>query len=204
MGCAGPLPGTVERVLTARLAGQEIDLIAGSAYCTNGAFVRRGALVRSPGKSGPTLAKIEESALNASTIGGEICGAPITSMSTSTICYNVDLFARPGIPDHVHHQPRQVGDRHVRARAPGHGDVLHRLSDPRSLKGPPLRGPAPLGPEGRTPPGNRRPKAGRRQPEPASQVRSPQVKAGPDVRTKATEILGRVSPEQLGSGRPAA
>ena len=37
----GPLTGTIQRAMTAKLAGQEMDLIACSAFYTNGAFVRR-------------------------------------------------------------------------------------------------------------------------------------------------------------------
>lgn len=94
----GPQADTVQRVLTARLANQEIDLIACSAYYTNGAFVRRNVLRPITAEIQPYLDNIEESALNAFTVRGEIYGAPITTMSTSSIFYNKKIFEDLGIP----------------------------------------------------------------------------------------------------------
>ena len=94
----GPLADSVQRVLTARLAGQEMDLIACSAYYTNGAYSRRGAVRAITEEIQPFVGNIQPSALNAFTIRGEVYGVPITTMSTSTIYYNKSIFADLGIP----------------------------------------------------------------------------------------------------------
>ena len=94
----GPQADTVQRVLTARLAGQEMDLIACSANNTNGAYVRRGVVRAITEEIQPFVDNIEPSALNAFTIRGEVYGVPITTMSTSAIYYNKTIFADLGIP----------------------------------------------------------------------------------------------------------
>ncbi|GGE10788.1 ABC transporter substrate-binding protein [Aureimonas endophytica] len=95
----GPQTGALQRLMTAKLADQEMDLIACSAFWTNGAYVRRG-LVRalSPEEIAPFAANIEPAALGAFTIGGKVYGVPVTTLSTSTLFYNADLFAKIGIP----------------------------------------------------------------------------------------------------------
>jgi raffinose/stachyose/melibiose transport system substrate-binding protein len=94
----GPLTGTIQRAMTAKLAGQEMDLIACSAFYTNGAFVRRKLVMPITDKIKPFQDRIDAAALGAFTISGQVYGVPISTLSTSTVFYNVDLFQKLGIP----------------------------------------------------------------------------------------------------------
>lgn len=94
----GPQANDVQRLMTARLANQEMDLIACSAFYTNGAYVRRG-LVRPITKEIEAFsANLDQPAIGAFTVRGEVYAVPITTMSTSSIFYNKKLFASLGIP----------------------------------------------------------------------------------------------------------
>ncbi|WEK51493.1 MAG: extracellular solute-binding protein [Candidatus Kaistia colombiensis] len=94
----GPQANDVQRLMTARLANQEMDLIACSAFYTNGAYVRRG-LVRPITKEIEALsANLDQPAIGAFTVRGEVYAVPITTMSTSAIFYNKKAFADLGIP----------------------------------------------------------------------------------------------------------
>jgi len=66
----GPLIGTIQRAMTAKLAGQEMDLIACSAFYTNGAFVRRKLMMPITDKIKPLRDRIDAAALGAFTISG--------------------------------------------------------------------------------------------------------------------------------------
>lgn len=94
----GPQAGAIQRLMTARLANQEMDLIACPAFYTNGAYVRRKLVMPITGKIKPFQDRIDAAALGAFTISGEVYGVPISTLSTSTIFYNVDLFQKLGIP----------------------------------------------------------------------------------------------------------
>jgi raffinose/stachyose/melibiose transport system substrate-binding protein len=94
----GPQAGSLQRMMTAKLAGQEIDLVACSAYWANGSYVRRGLLKPMSEAIKPFADRIEPTALAAFTVGGKVYGVPITTLSTSTLFYNVDLFKKLGIP----------------------------------------------------------------------------------------------------------
>jgi raffinose/stachyose/melibiose transport system substrate-binding protein len=93
----GPLSGAVQRLMTARLANQEMDLIACSAFYTNGTYVRRKLVMPITDKIKPFQDRIDAAALGAFIISGEVYGVPISTLSTSTIFYNVDLFQKLGI-----------------------------------------------------------------------------------------------------------
>ena len=94
----GPQANDVQRLMTARLANQEMDLIACSAFYTNGAYVRRG-LVRPITKEIEAFsANLDQPAIGAFTVRGEVYAVPITTMSTSAIFYNKKAFADLGIP----------------------------------------------------------------------------------------------------------
>jgi raffinose/stachyose/melibiose transport system substrate-binding protein len=93
----GPQAGAIERVMTAKLANQEMDLIACSAFYTNGAYVRRKLVMPITDKIKPFEDRIDSAALGAFTISGQVYGVPISTLSTSTIFYNVDLFQKLGI-----------------------------------------------------------------------------------------------------------
>ena len=93
----GPQGEGVQRLMTARLANQEIDLIACSAFHTNGTYVRRNLLMPITDKIDGFKDRVDAAALGAFTISGELYGVPISTLSTSTIFYNVDMFDRLGI-----------------------------------------------------------------------------------------------------------
>lgn len=94
----GPQANAIERLMTARLAEQEMDLIACPAFYTNGAYVRRKLVKPITAEIKPFEDRIDAAALGAFTISGEVYGVPISTLSTSTIFYNVDLFEKLGIP----------------------------------------------------------------------------------------------------------
>lgn len=94
----GPQSGSLQRLMTAKLSGQEMDLIACSAYWVNGAYVRRGLLRPITDEIQPFAANVDPASLGAFNVNGKVYGVPITSLSTSTIFYNVDLFKKLGIP----------------------------------------------------------------------------------------------------------
>lgn len=93
----GPQSDAIQRLMTARLANQEMDLIACPAFYTNGAYVRRKLVMPITDKIKPFQDRIEPTALAAFTINGQVYGVPISTLSTSTIFYNVDLFQKLGI-----------------------------------------------------------------------------------------------------------
>ncbi len=94
----GPQADAIQRLMTARLADQEMDLIACPAFYTNGAYVRRKLVMPITDKIKPFQDRIDAAALGAFTINGDVYGVPISTLSTSTIFYNVDLFKKLGIP----------------------------------------------------------------------------------------------------------
>ncbi|SHE91115.1 raffinose/stachyose/melibiose transport system substrate-binding protein [Kaistia soli DSM 19436] len=94
----GPQGDAIQRLMTARMADQEMDLIACPAFYTNGAYVRRKLVMPITDKIKPFQDRIDAAALGAFTINGEVYGVPISTLSTSTIFYNVDLFKKLGIP----------------------------------------------------------------------------------------------------------
>ncbi|MDQ0470487.1 ABC transporter substrate-binding protein [Labrys wisconsinensis] len=94
----GPQSGSLQRMMTAKLAGQEIDLVACPAFWVNGAYVRRGLLKPIGEEIKPFAANIDPISLDAFTNGGKVYGVPISTLSTSTVFYNADLFKKLGIP----------------------------------------------------------------------------------------------------------
>jgi raffinose/stachyose/melibiose transport system substrate-binding protein len=93
----GPQANAIERLMTARLAEQEMDLIACPAFYTNGAYVRRNLVRPITEEIKPFQDRIDAAALGAFTINGKVYGVPISTLSTSTVFYNVDLFEKLGI-----------------------------------------------------------------------------------------------------------
>ncbi|OQP86564.1 ABC transporter substrate-binding protein [Rhizobium rhizosphaerae] len=94
----GPQSGSLQRMMTAKLSGQPIDLVACSAFWVNGAYVRRGLLRPITEEVKPFIDNVDPASLGAFTVNGKLYGVPISSLSTSTIFYNEDLFKRLGIP----------------------------------------------------------------------------------------------------------
>ncbi|RUU14657.1 extracellular solute-binding protein, partial [Mesorhizobium sp. M6A.T.Ca.TU.002.02.2.1] len=94
----GPQTDSIQRLMTAKLASQEMDLIACPAFYTNGAYVRRKLVMPITDKIKPFQDRIDAAALGAFTVSGQVYGVPISTLSTSTIFYNVDLFQKLDIP----------------------------------------------------------------------------------------------------------
>jgi raffinose/stachyose/melibiose transport system substrate-binding protein len=94
----GPQSGSLQRVMTAKLSGQEIDLLACSAFWVNGSYARRGLLMPITDEVKPFASNVDATSFGAFTINGKIYGVPISSLSTSTFFYNVELFQKFGIP----------------------------------------------------------------------------------------------------------
>ncbi|TCL90724.1 extracellular solute-binding protein [Rhizobium sp. PP-WC-2G-219] len=107
----GPQSGSLQRMMTAKLSDQEMDLVACSAFWVNGAYVRRGLLRPITDDVKPFAANIDPASFGAFTVNGKLYGVPISALSTSTIFYNVELFKKLGI-----HTPPTYED--LRAAAP--------------------------------------------------------------------------------------
>ena len=95
----GPIEGGTTRLMTAHLAGERIDVIACAANPTNGAYVRRGVLHDLTDVITPWVDRFEPASLDAYTIGGRVYGIPVSTVSTSTFYYNVDVFNELGLEE---------------------------------------------------------------------------------------------------------
>ena len=95
----GPIEGGTTRLMTAHLAGERIDVIACAANPTNGAYVRRGVLLDLTDHITPWVDRFEPASLDAYTIGGRVYGIPVSTVSTSTFYYNVDVFNELGLAE---------------------------------------------------------------------------------------------------------
>ena len=73
----GPQGDGVQRLVTAMLGGQEIDLISCSAYHTNGTYIRRGLLKPITGMTDAFKDRVEPSAFGAYEQNGELYGVPM-------------------------------------------------------------------------------------------------------------------------------
>jgi len=93
----GPQSGALQRMMTAKLGGEEIDLISCTANLTNGAYVRRGLLKPITTEIAPIKDRFDAAGIGAYTVDGQIYGAPVSVMSTSAFYYNVNLFTKLGI-----------------------------------------------------------------------------------------------------------
>jgi raffinose/stachyose/melibiose transport system substrate-binding protein len=93
----GPQANGPQRLITARLAEQEMDLIACAANPTNGIYVRRNLLRPLDDQLAAFKDRIDPAALGAYTVDGKVYGVPISTMSTSTFFYNADLFDKLGL-----------------------------------------------------------------------------------------------------------
>ena len=95
----GPIEGGTTRLMTAHLAGERIDVIACAANPTNGAYVRRGVLRDLTDDITPWVDRFEPASLDAYTVGGRVYGIPVSTVSTSTFYYNVDVFNELGLSE---------------------------------------------------------------------------------------------------------
>lgn len=94
----GPQANGMQRLMTARLAEQPMDLIACSANSANGTLVRRRLVMPITEQIKPFQARIDATALGAFIINGQVYGVPISTLSTSTFYYDADMFKKFGIP----------------------------------------------------------------------------------------------------------
>jgi raffinose/stachyose/melibiose transport system substrate-binding protein len=74
-----------------------MDLIACPAFFTNGVYIRRKIVTPITDRIAAFKDRIDPAALGAFTTNGEVYGVPISTISTSAIFYNVDLFKKLGI-----------------------------------------------------------------------------------------------------------
>ena len=95
----GHINDGVTRMLTAHLAGEDIDVIACAANPTNGAFVRRGVLRDITDDISDFVDRFEPASLDAYTVGGRVYGIPVSPLSTSSFFYNVDVFNELGLEE---------------------------------------------------------------------------------------------------------
>lgn len=95
----GNINDGVTRMLTAHLAGEDMDVIACAANPTNGAFVRRGVLRDITDDIVDFVDRFEPASLDAYTVAGRVYGIPVSPLSTSTFFYNVDLFNELGLEE---------------------------------------------------------------------------------------------------------
>jgi raffinose/stachyose/melibiose transport system substrate-binding protein len=124
----GPIEEATTRLMTAHLAGEPIDLIACAANPTNGTYVRRGVVRDITAEIEPFQDRIDPAALAAYTVGGKIYGVPISTLSTSTFFYNVDVFEELGITPPTTYEEFQAAAQTLSDA--GYIPVLHQGKNP--------------------------------------------------------------------------
>lgn len=87
----------IQRLMTARLAGEEMDLLYCTGTLTNGNYVGAGIVQPITDVITPIADRFRPEALEDFTVDGERYAVPLSDMSSSTMYYNVDLFAELGI-----------------------------------------------------------------------------------------------------------
>ena len=95
----GPIEEGTTRVMTAHLAGERMDVIVCAANPTNGAFVRRGVVLDITDHIEPWKDRFQPASLDAYTVGGRAYGIPVSTLSTSTFYYNVNIFNELGLEE---------------------------------------------------------------------------------------------------------
>lgn len=117
----------VQRLLTSRLAGEPIDLIACAANPLNGTLAKSDVVLPLDEHIEPFKDRIEETALGDFTVDGTLYGVPISTMSTSTFYYNADIFAEYGIPENPTYEDLAAAATEL--EADGIAPVLHQGSN---------------------------------------------------------------------------
>ena len=120
----GNINDGVTRMLTAHLAGEDMDVIACAANPTNGAFVRRGVLRDITDDIVDFVDRFEPASLDAYTVAGRVYGIPVSPLSTSTFFYNVDLFNELGLEEPSSYE--EMVDASAVMDAAGYIPVLHQ------------------------------------------------------------------------------
>ena len=95
----GAIQDEITRLITARLAGEQMDLISCAANPTNGTYVRQGLLYDITDEIAAFRDRFDEAALEGYTSGGRVYGVPNGAITTSSFFYNVDLFNELGISE---------------------------------------------------------------------------------------------------------
>lgn len=87
----------IQRLMTARLAGQPMDILFCTGTLTNGNYVNAGIVKPIDEVVAPFADRLRPEALGDYTVGGHLYAVPLSDMSSSGVYYNVDLFAKLGI-----------------------------------------------------------------------------------------------------------
>ncbi len=94
----GERGNSTQRLITAQLAEQQMDIIACDANGTNSSYARNGALRPWPQEFVDSIEdRVLPAALADYTIGGDVFGIPTSPVSILTMYYNIDLFESLGL-----------------------------------------------------------------------------------------------------------
>lgn len=88
---------SIQRLMTARLAGEPMDVLYCTGTLTNGNYVNAGIVKPIGDLVAPFVDRFRPEALGDYTINGELYAIPLSDMSSSGVYYNVDLFAELGL-----------------------------------------------------------------------------------------------------------
>lgn len=88
-----------KRLMTARLAGEQVDVVLASANAANSVYVREKLLMDLTDVIGDIRKRVDPRALEAFTIGGRIWAVPHWMMSTSAWYYNKAIFKKYGLKE---------------------------------------------------------------------------------------------------------
>ncbi|MEW5866954.1 MAG: extracellular solute-binding protein [Bacillota bacterium] len=95
----GEWKDSLQRMMTARLAGEQMDVIVAAANPTNSVYVREKLLMDLTEVIGDIRKRVDPAALEAFTIGGRIWAIPHSCMSTSAWYYNKAIFKKYGLEE---------------------------------------------------------------------------------------------------------
>lgn len=87
----------IQRLMTARLAGEQMDVLYCTGTLTNGNYVNAGIVQPIGDLVAPFLDRFRPEALDDFTINGQLYAIPLSDMSSSAVYYNADLFERLGL-----------------------------------------------------------------------------------------------------------
>jgi raffinose/stachyose/melibiose transport system substrate-binding protein len=93
----GTQGNSLQRLMTARLAGQPIDLLYCTGTLTNGFYVGHKIVKPITSEIAAFKDRFAPSALADFTVNGENYAVPLSDMSSSAIYYNVDMFKKLGV-----------------------------------------------------------------------------------------------------------
>jgi len=88
-----------ERLATARLANEPVDVTTGGAMLTNSTLARSGILMDLTELVEPFMDRFTPGSTDPYWIGGHLWAIPHSSVSTSCVYYNVDMFKALGLEE---------------------------------------------------------------------------------------------------------